>query len=369
MQEQPVLATHVPFLDLAPIHAPLKETLIAAFAELVDSGAFTNGPAVEELESAFAGYCGVEHCVGVSSGLDALRLGLLASGIEPGDEVVVPAHTFVATLEAVTQAGGQPVLVDISAEDYSIDAQAVSGTSAPFVMPVHLYGQIADLAALERLGRTIVEDACQAHGAVRDGRRAGSSGHIAAFSFYPGKNLGAMGDAGALVTENPDVVERVRALREHGQTAKYRHDVEGWTARLDTLQALVLLHKLPFLDGWNEERRAAARVYNEELTGVGDLHLPPVPRGSEPVWHLYVVRTGDPEALAQFLRTRGIGTGRHYPDPVHLTDAYRWLGYARGDFPVAEALAQEALSLPMFPGITEDQLNAVTTAAREFFAA
>lgn len=364
----------VPFLDLAPAHAPLKDAVLAEIGELFDSGAFTNGPAVARFEEEFAAYCGVDHCVGVASGLDALRLALLATGLEPGDEVVVPAATFVATLEAVTQAGGVPVPADVSEDDYGLDPAAAAAAVGPrtrALMPVDLYGQMADIRALEALARenglSLVEDACQAHGAERDGLRAGSVGAAAAFSFYPGKNLGAAGDAGAFVTNDGDLATRVRALREHGQTAKYVHALEGWTARLDTIQAVVLSHKLPWLDGWNEQRRTAAAFYAEALAGVGDLRLPTIASGSAPVWHLYVVRTADPTALALFLRERGVGTGRHYPDPVHLTDAYRSLGYRQGDFPVAEALARECLSLPIFPGIEEEQLAAVVEGVRSFF--
>jgi len=364
----------VPFLDLAPVHAPLRERLLADLADLIDSGAFSNGPAVGEFERAFAEYCGVEHCIGVSSGLAALRLGLLATGIEPGAEVVVPAMTFVATLESVTQAGGVPVVVDVSAADYCMDPVCVAAAIGPrthALMPVHLYGQMADMTRLRDLaddnGVAIVEDAAQAHGAERDGLRAGAVGHAAAFSFYPGKNLGAAGDAGALVTDDRDLAVRMRALREHGQTAKYVHAYQGWTARLDTIQALVLGRKLPHLDGWNEQRQAAAGFYAATLDGVGDLVLPPVPAGSAPVWHVYVVRTAHPVALADFLRERGIGTGRHYPDPVHLTEAWAHLGHAHGSFPVAEALARECLSLPMFPGITEAQLATVAATVRAFF--
>ena len=364
----------VPFLDLAPSHAPLKERLVEEIGELFDSGAFTNGPPVAAFEQAFAEYCGVEVCVGVASGLDALRLALIAGGLEPGDEVVVPAATFVATLEAVTQAGGVPVVADVSESDYCLDpaaAAAAVGERTRTLMPVHLYGQLSDMSALRSLAGerslTLVEDACQAHGAERDGLRAGAGGSAAAFSFYPGKNLGAAGDAGALVTSDAELAVTVRALREHGQTAKYVHALEGWTARLDSIQALVLLHKLPLLDRWNEERRAAARYYGEALRGVGELRLPPVAPGSEPVWHLYVVRTADPEALATFLRERGVGSGRHYPEPVHLTQAYASLGHRAGEFPVAESLARECLSLPIFPGIAEAQLEAVVAAVRAFF--
>jgi dTDP-4-amino-4,6-dideoxygalactose transaminase len=374
MHKSPVLASPVPFLDLRPSHGPLKDALLEEIAELVDTGAFTNGPQVAAFEEAFAAYCGTLHCVGTGSGLDALRLALLAADLESGDEVVVPAQTFVATYEAVTQAGGRPLLADVSEADYGLDPDAVEAVVGPrtrFLMPVHLYGQMADmrgLAALaERHGLEVVEDACQAHGATREGRRAGAAGLAGGFSFYPGKNLGAFGDAGALVTDDEELAGRVRALREHGQSAKYVHDVEGYTSRLDTVQALVLLRKLALLDSWNEERRAAAAHYNAGLEGVGDLRLPPVAPGSEPVWHLYVVRTEEPTELAAFLRERGIRTGRHYPYPPHLSPAYARLGHRPGSFPVAEALAAECLSLPLFPGMGEEQLAAVVAAIAEYF--
>jgi dTDP-4-amino-4,6-dideoxygalactose transaminase len=364
----------VPLLDIAPVHGRLQDTLLREISGLLESGGFTNGPAVASFEAAFSAFCGVDHCVGVASGLDALRLGLLASGLEPGGEVVVPAATFVATLEAVTQAGGRPVVVDVSDSDYCLDpaaAAAAIGLRTHALLPVHLYGQMAEMEALSRLadahGVRVIEDACQAHGAERGGLRAGATGTAAAFSFYPGKNLGAAGDAGAFVTTDPAAAEQVRALRDHGQTAKYVHAYQGWTARLDTIQALVLLHKLPLLDGWNEQRAAAASFYGEALADVGDLVLPMAAPESRPVWHLYVIRTGRPERLAVFLRERGIGTGRHYPFPVHLTEAYAWLGHRPGEFPVAEALARECLSLPMFPGISEDQLASVVEGIRAYF--
>jgi dTDP-4-amino-4,6-dideoxygalactose transaminase len=364
----------VPFLDLAPSHDALVEPILAEVAQLIASNAYANGPQVAEFERKFAGYCGTAECVGLGSGLDALRLALVAAGLEHGEEVVVPANTFVATLEAVTQAGGRPVVVDVSEHDYNVDVEAAAAAIGPrtrLLLPVHLYGQLADVSTLvalcERSGVGLVEDACQAHGAERDGVRAGTAGAAAAFSFYPAKNLGAMGDAGALVTDDAVLAARVRALREHGQVGKYRHEEEGWTARLDTIQAIVLLRKLPFLDGWNDERAACARYYDDALTGVGDLRLPPVPPGSKPVWHLYVVRTARPDRLAEFLAARGIATGRHYPEPVHLTPAYSWLGYRRGCFPVAEALAAEVLSLPVFPGIREEQLAAVADSIAEYF--
>ncbi len=369
-----ITQTPVPFLDLGPSHDPLKASMLDEISALIDTGAFTNGPDVSRFEAAFAEFCGTAHAVGLGSGLDALRLALLADGIERGDEVIVPAHTFVATFEAVTQAGGVPVPVDVSEHDYNIDVDAVEAAVAPrtrFVIPVHLYGQMADMARLgavaERHALRVIEDACQAHGAERDGLRAGAAGAAGAFSFYPGKNLGAMGDAGALVTDESRLADAVACLREHGQRAKYEHELEGYTSRLDTIQALVLLQKLPLLAGWNEERRTAARFYDDALDGVGDLRLPPVPPGSNPVWHIYAIRTEDPSALGAFLRERGVGTGRHYPQPPHLSPAYAWLGQGDGVFPLAEALAEETLSLPMFPGITQDQRLMVAEAIGEFF--
>jgi dTDP-3-amino-3,4,6-trideoxy-alpha-D-glucose transaminase len=367
------LTQTVPFLDLQRSHAHLKHELLEAMSLLVDTNAYTNGPDVGLFEEDFAAYCGTEEAVGVASGLDALRLSLLAGGVGAGDEVIVPAFTFVASVEAVTQAGARPMLVDVSADDYTIDPAQVEDAISPrtrAVMPVHLYGQLADmrrLVALADADLSLVEDACQAHGATRAGHRAGASGTAGCFSFYPGKNLGAMGDAGAVTTSDPAFAERVRALREHGQTAKYVHEYEGYTSRLDTIQALVLRRKLPFLETWNGERRRAASSYIERLADVGDLGLPPVAPESDPVWHLFVVTTADPAGLAGFLAERGVQTARHYPEPVHLTPAYRHLGYTEGAFPVAERLARTVLSLPLYPGIPEDQLEVVVDAIRAYF--
>lgn len=365
----------VPFYDLRPSHEPLKDEIVAAFADLVDTGAFTNGPQVRTFEEAFAASVGTAWCVGLSSGLDALRLALIAAGVGPGDEVLVPANTFVATFEAVGQAGATPVPVDVSESDLNLDVGALEAAVTPgtrAMLPVHLYGQLADMQAVTRIAQrhslVVVEDACQAHGASRDGVGAGTAGLAGAFSFYPGKNLGAFGDAGALVTADDGIVERVRALREHGQREKYRHEREGFTARLDTVQALVLLRKLPLLAGWNRERAVAAAAYGERLDRVGDLRLPPVPAGSEPSWHLYVVRSAHRDALAFHLRERGVGTGLHYPQPPHLSPAYASLRYGPGSFPVAERLAGEVLSLPLFPGITEGQIDVVCGAVEDYFA-
>ena len=274
----------VPFLNLSYSHAPLKAAILEEFSSLIDSGAFTNGSQVAAFEKAFAEFCGSQHCVGTGSGLDALRLALIAAGVQPGDEVILPANTFAATLEAVIQAGAQPVIADITESDYNLDQAGVEAAITPrsrFLLHVHLYGQLADMGALTSIARerslAIIEDACQAHGAERDGFRAGTGGLVGCFSFYPGKNLGAFGDAGACVTDYEGFAALVRALREHGQRRKYFHDFEGYTSRLDTIQAIALSHKLPLLAGWNEERRAAASFYTQALNGVGDLVLPPVP--------------------------------------------------------------------------------------------
>lgn len=377
MSTLPDTTTHqgVPFFDLSPMHEKLAEGVLAGIRAVVEHGAFVNGPQVAEFERAFCAYCGTTHCVGVASGLDALRLGLLAADLEPGAEVIVPASTFVATLEAVTQAGLVPVPVDVSEVDYGLDvaaARAAVGARTHAIVPVHLYGQMADMRSLLDLaadcGVAIVEDAAQAHGASRDGLRAGAAGLVAAFSFYPAKNLGAMGDAGAIVTNDESIAQHARALREHGQTRKYVHDMQGYTARLDTFQAVVLLEKLRYLDDWNAHRSRVAAWYAEGLQDVGDLRLPLVAENSIPAWHLYVVRTAEPQRLGEFLAERGIGTGRHYPSPVHLTGAYEQLGYREGSFPVSEALSRECLSLPLFPGLDEIRVQSVIDTVREYFS-
>lgn len=365
---------NVPFVDLGPVSAAVKERVLDRITQTLAKGDFLNGEAVGEFERRFAEFVGQTHCVGVSSGLDALRLSLLASGLRAGDGVIVPAGTFAATFEAILQAGGTPIVVDVAEEDFNLDVGQVDTAAAggaSYVLPVHLYGQMADMRALTRISEQhdvkIIEDACQAHGASRDGVRAGCASLAAAFSFYPSKNLGAMGDAGALVTDDDELASRAQALRAHGETRKYHHEYVGYTARLDTIQAIVLVEKLPLLEEWNRQRRAAARFYSDALSGLDGLRLPTTSAGSEPVWHLYVVRVSDREGLAGFLAERGIQTGRHYPEPVHLSPAYRALGFAPGDFPVAEALARDALSLPLFPGISEAQLERVCGTIVDYF--
>jgi dTDP-4-amino-4,6-dideoxygalactose transaminase len=366
---------HVPFLNLDLQHQPGLDAILQDIAAVIASGAFVNGPAVREFEEAFASYCGTEECIGLASGLDALRLALIAFGVGPGDEVVVPANTFIATFEAVSQTGARPVPVDAHELDWNIDPAALDeavGRRTAAILPVHLYGQLANMRAVidiaGRHGLPILEDAAQAHGAERDGLRAGAASTIGAFSFYPGKNLGAMGDAGAATTDDAAFAKTIRALREHGQTRKYEHVRIGWTARLDTIQAVALVRKLRSLDRWNAQRAAIASAYSERLAGVGDLRLLPVPDGSSPVWHLYPVLTDKPAELADALQAAGIGTGRHYPEPPHLSAAYRDLGHAAGAFPVAERIAREEVSLPIFPGMTDAQVDLVVTTINGYFS-
>ncbi|MEU7018466.1 DegT/DnrJ/EryC1/StrS family aminotransferase [Streptomyces sp. NPDC046385] len=359
----------IPLVDLKAAHAEVAEEIRAGFDRVLAGTAFIGGAEVREFEREYAEFGGVAHVVGVANGTDALELALRASGVGSGDEVVVPANTFIATAGAVARAGARPVLVDCDPETLLIDpaaAVAAVGPGTRAVVPVHLYGQSADVAALaaalpERV--RIVEDAAQSQGASRDGRTPGSGG-IAATSFYPGKNLGAYGDAGAVLTDDPEAAALVRAIANHGGVEKYRHDVPGFNSRLDGLQAVVLRAKLRRLAAGNAARRAAAARYDEllaPLAASGRLVLPDTAEGNEHVWHLYVVRVpgADRDAVVGKLNAGGIGAGVHYPDPVHLTPAYAHLGYRRGDFPHAERAAGEILSLPLFPQITPDQQQQV----------
>jgi dTDP-4-amino-4,6-dideoxygalactose transaminase len=365
----------VPFVDLGPANRAVAERVLERLRETIDRGDFTDGTAVTEFEQRFAAACGTQHCVGFSSGLDALRASLIGSGLVHGAGVIVPASTFAATFEAVIQAGGTPIVVDVSEVDSTIDVDAVASSApdASHVIPVHLYGQMADMRKLTRIASdgnlTVVEDACQAHGARRAGVDAGRGADAAAFSFYPTKPLGAIGDAGALVTDDPELAIRAHALRTHGETQKYHHEYVGYTARLDTVQAIALVEKLPLLRTWNRERAIAAQYYAEALSACEGVRLPELAPESEPAWHLYVVRVPNPERFMGFLADHGIKTARHYPVPLHLAPAYRSLGYAPGDFPIAESLAREAVSLPLFAGITESQLERVCDAVRAYSSA
>jgi len=352
---------NVPFLDLKAVYAELQAEMDAAVQRVLASGWYICGPEVEAFEAEFAAYCDARHCVGVSNGLEALHLILRALGIGAGDEVIVPSNTFIATWLAVSYAGARPVPVEPDARTYNLDPALVEAAITPrtrAIMPVHLYGQPADMDALRELaskyGLALVEDAAQAQGASLRGRRAGGLGTAAGFSFYPGKNLGALGDAGAVVTNDAALADRVRVLRNYGSRVKYEHEAQGFNARLDELQAALLRVKLARLDEWNERRRRAAEFYTQTLEGVADLTLPHVPTWADPVWHLFVVRHPERARLQAHLAAQGIGTIIHYPRPPHLQPAYAELNYTQGRFPLAERMADEVLSLRMGPHLSED---------------
>lgn len=359
------VAEPVPLLDLAADHAQVADEIAAGWADVLARTAFVGGAPVAAFEDDFTRWSGIAHCVGVGNGTDALELALRAVGVGPGDEVVIPANTFVATAEAVARAGALPVLVDCRADTSLIEVDDVAARVTPrtrAVIPVHLYGQTApveDLRAVLPDRVAIVEDAAQSQGARRHGRPAGSLGDVAGTSFYPGKNLGAYGDAGAVLTDRDDLASRVRLLREHGSPRKYEHPVLGFNSRLDGLQAVVLSAKLRRLDVWNAARRSAADRYAALLADLDPVVLPVVAPGNEPVWHLYVVRVPDRDRVLAALHAEGIGAGIHYPVPVHRTGAFGYLGHGAGAFPVAERLAGEILSLPIFPAIDPDQQSRV----------
>jgi dTDP-4-amino-4,6-dideoxygalactose transaminase len=355
--------TSIPFVDLGAQHAAVADEVAEGWREVLAKTAFIGGPQVAAFEREYAEFTGVPHCVGMGNGTDAIEIALRAVGIGQGDECILPANTFIATAEAVSRAGATPVLVDCADDDtYLIDIDAVEAVLTPrtaAVIPVHLYGQVAPVERLsplvKRIGARIIEDAAQAHGARRDGTSAGALGDVAATSFYPGKNLGAYGDAGAALTSSSTVAERMRMIRDHGSPAKYRHEVLGVNSRLDSLQAVVLSAKLRRLAAWNAARRAAAARYDDLLSGCDAVTRPRTLDGNEHVWHLYTVRVPDRDRVLKELQAAGIGAGIHYPVPVHLTPAFAGLGYAEGAFPVAERSARELLSLPMFAEITAAQ--------------
>lgn len=365
----------IPFVDLKAQLAGVRDDVFRNLAAAIDSTAFILGEEVSDFEEAFAAYCGCRHAIGVNSGLDALKLSLMAMGIGPGDEVVIPANTFIACALAITDLGARPVLVEPDERTYVLDVGRVEQAITPrtkAVMPVHLYGQPVDMVALAeiagRRGLRIIEDASQAHGARDRGRRVGALGEIAAFSLYPGKNLGAYGDGGIVTTDDGAWAERIRLLRNYGSSRKYYHEVCGFNTRLDTLQAAVLAAKLPHLDDWNGRRRAAAARYTQLLQGVGDVVTPAVRADAEPVFHLYVIRSRHRDAIADHLERRGVSTIIHYPVPIHLQRAYRQTGWWReGDFPLTERLCSEILSLPVFPEITSEQIDYVVEGIRTFF--
>lgn len=357
-------STVVPFMDLRIQHEALGADISTAIREVIDSSAFSGGFFVSRFEEEFAAYCGSKHAVGVGSGTEALWLTLIALGIGPGDEVITVPNTFIATAEAITFCGATPVFVDVEAQTYTMDPTLLEGSithRTKAIIPVHLFGQMAAMDAIldiaGRHGIPVVEDACQAHGAEYGGRKAGTMGTAGCFSFYPGKNLGAMGEAGAVVTNDPRLKERIEVLRDHGQVKKYHHIVVGWNARMDGIQAAVLRAKLTHLDDANAARRRHADSYRSLLSGEAEIILPDEAPGRKHVYHLFALRTPRRDEILACLAQAGIHCGIHYPVPVHLLEAYGNLGMDRGSFPVAELCAGELLSLPMFPELTEAQVE------------
>ena len=387
----------IPFLDLVTPHVELEQELTEVFRKALRTAGFIGGPMVEEFEKDFAAFCHTEHAVAVNSGTDALRFALMACGVKHGDVVVTVPHTFIATTEAISQAGALPEFVDIDEQTYNMDPEKLliylesqcakdwsgrliskhSGRPVTAVVPVHLYGQMVDMDPILELatrhGLVLVEDACQAHGAEYFSRKhdrwmkAGSMGRAAAFSFYPGKNLGACGEAGAITTCDADIAKRIRMLRDHGQSTKYYHDIEGYNGRLDAIQAGLLHVKLAHLASWNNARRERAAEYRRLLMSANcGVNPPHEPSWSKAVYHLYVIRTNDREGMMSHLKKAGIGTGIHYPIPLHRQKAYATRNHKLGDFPVAERIAGEILSLPMFPQLTSEQQKKVVESLIDF---
>jgi dTDP-4-amino-4,6-dideoxygalactose transaminase len=363
---------HIPFQNLQAHHAPLRQELGDAIERVMDAAAFAGGVFVDEFEDAFARYCGTGHAVGVGSGTEALWLALLALGVGPGDEVITVPMTFIATAEAISLTGARPVFVDIDETTYTMDPQALERavtTRTKAIIPVHLFGQMADMAPIlefaESRGIAVIEDAAQAHGAGYRGIRAGSSGLAGCFSFYPGKNLGALGDAGAVVTQDADLARRMRVLRDHGQTRKYHHSVIGWNCRMDGIQAAVLQVKLRHLDSNNQLRRKHAAEYDAGITALPGFVVPAMGPQRLHVHNIYALRVPDREKFLRHMVSRGIGCGIHYPIPIHLQDAYARLGLGPGSFPVAERCAGEFVSLPIYPELSPDQIRQVVTAVEE----
>jgi dTDP-4-amino-4,6-dideoxygalactose transaminase len=375
----------IPFLDLVTPHAELEEELTALFRGVLRSAGFIGGPMVENFEVAFAEFCETRHAIAVNSGTDALRFAIMASGVQSGDVVLTVPNTFIATTEAISQARAIPEFVDVDEQTYNMSVVMLhrylqkkcvrdklgqlislrSGRPVTAVIPVHLYGQMADMDAIlelaQQYGLMVIEDACQAHGAEYFSKKhnrwmkAGSMGCAAAFSFYPGKNLGACGEAGAITTNDSTMAEKMKMLRDHGQSQKYFHDLEGYNGRLDALQAGILQAKLAYIKSWNEQRRCKAAEYNRLLSDCDAAGLPCEPSWSRSVYHLYVIRTSDRDGMMKHLKEVGIGTAIHYPIPLHLQKAYTSFNYSVGDFPVAESAATEIISIPMFPHLTEQQ--------------
>lgn len=362
----------VPFVDFHSMHSQVQKDLELSCDKVIKSNWFIQGEFCKIFECNYKRYLGIENCIGCGNGLDALVLSLKALSIGQGDEITLPANTFIATALAVTYTGATPVLVEPRKDTFNIDPSKIEAVITPktkAIIPVHLYGQPADMDPIMKIanrhGLLVIEDTAQAHGAKYHGKTAGTFGNAGAFSFYPGKNLGALGDAGAVVTDNAELADKIRAMGNYGSRKKYVHEFKGQNSRLDEIQAAFLNVKLPHLDTWNEERRRIARRYLSEIANPAII-LPSVIDDVEPVWHIFAIRTKDREGLQHYLEEKGIQTGIHYPTPIHLHEAYKDLGYKKGDFPIAEEISVTELSLPMFYGLTDEQIDYVINAINEY---
>lgn len=362
---------NVPFLNLRAAHDPLKAEILSAIQQVIESSAFAGGSFVTRFDEEFAAYSQTKYSIGLGTGTEALWLPLLALGVGSGDEVITVPSTFMATAEAITYCGAKPVFVDIEENTYTMNPALLEKAITPktkAIIPVHLFGQMADMDPIleiaNRHGIPVIEDACQAHGAEYKGRRAGSLGIAGAFSFYPGKNLGAMGEAGSVTTDDASLKAKVETLRDHGQQKKYHHSMIGWNARMDGMQGAILSIKLKHLERGNEARRTNAALYHKLIAGEKNVIIPQEATGRRHVYHLYPIRTPKRDAVIEALAKRSISCGIHYPIPVHLQEAYQSLGLGKGSFPVAERCAQEFISLPMFPELTQDQIETVVTELR-----
>ncbi len=363
----------VPFLDLKIQYKQIEHEVMPMITEAMANGAFIGGEHVSCFEKEFAEFCNSSYCVGVNSGTDALRFALMAIGTGPGDEVITVPNTFIATTEAISQVGAKPVFIDIYPDTCNMDVSKIEdkiSETTKAIIPVHLYGQPADMDPIleiaQQNGIAVIEDACQAHGASYKNSKAGSMGAVGCFSFYPGKNLGAFGEGGAIVTQDEAVAQKIRMIRDHGQQKKYFHDLEGYNGRLDAIQAGVLRIKLKQLADWNKSRRKNAAFYNELLSEIPSVTLLTEAEFAESVYHLYVIFLEDRDGLQKFLNEKKIATGLHYPLPLHLQKAYTHLRYSKGDFPVSENVADRLLSLPMFPELTRDQIEYVAQSIKEY---
>lgn len=365
---------NVPFLNLKIQYKEIEKEVIPMITEAMSNAAFIGGPQVIGFETEFAAFCDSRFCVGVNSGTDALRFALMAVGVGAGDEVITVPNTFIATTEAISQVGATPVFVDVLKDTCNMDPSLIEGKiskKTKAIIPVHLYGQTVDMEPIMQTAKkhniVVVEDACQAHGALYKGKKAGSMGAAGCFSFYPGKNLGAYGEGGAVVTQDQEIDKKIRMIRDHGQEQKYYHSMEGYNGRLDAIQAGVLRIKLKRLAAWNESRRQNAKYYNELLSAIKGVTIPVEADFAKAVYHLYVILVDDRDGLQKYLGEKGIGTGMHYPVPLHLQKAYAHMGYKEGVFPVTENLAKRLLSLPMFPEQTREEIEYVCEVIKEYF--